>query len=119
LDHFARLHQPIAIDACGSSSAKVTPKLYEDNDLDAIPWRGPLAANTVAGTVGGWAFALSVNARLTSRPLPVEQLFEEARHYADNGAVVSKSQAELTGRNWAMVRFRSSGIAHLRSNMRK
>jgi gamma-glutamyltranspeptidase len=38
-----------AIDACGRSAADAQLPLYAG--LTAIPWRGPLAANTVAGTV--------------------------------------------------------------------
>jgi len=45
-----------AIDACGRAAQAATLDLYAG--LDAIPWRGPLAANTVAGTISGWALAL-------------------------------------------------------------
>ncbi len=45
-----------AIDACGRSAMRAQLPLYAG--LTAIPWRGPLAANTVAGTIPGWAAAL-------------------------------------------------------------
>src|SRR3954466_12929381 len=44
-----------AIDACGRSAVQAQLPLY--SGLTAIPWRGPLAANTVAGTISGWAAA--------------------------------------------------------------
>src|SRR3954469_471658 len=43
------------IDACGRSAARADLKLYAG--LDAIPRRGALAANSVAGAVSGWAAA--------------------------------------------------------------
>src|ERR1700716_568111 len=45
---------PIAIDACGPAARAATIDAYRAKDLAAIPTRGPLAANTVAGTVAGW-----------------------------------------------------------------
>ncbi|MGB9093468.1 MAG: gamma-glutamyltransferase, partial [Gallionella sp.] len=50
--------QPVAIDACGGAAAGLTPSFYTDGGLSSIPVRGPLAANTVAGTVSGWECAL-------------------------------------------------------------
>ncbi len=42
---------PVAIDACGAAAQGATRDLYAGRD--AIPWRGPHAANTVAGTLSG------------------------------------------------------------------
>src|SRR5690349_3070237 len=42
--------EPVSILACGQAGAKVDPDLYRRKNLTAIPSRGPLAANTVAGT---------------------------------------------------------------------
>jgi len=42
---------PVAIDACGAAARGATRELYAGRD--AIPWRGPLAAITVAGTLSG------------------------------------------------------------------
>ena len=55
--------KPSAIDACGGAAARATPKWYRSRGLDAIPARGPLAANTVAGTVSGWEAALAIGKR--------------------------------------------------------
>ena len=85
----------IAIDACGAAAATATPELYANAGHAFIPWRGPLAANTVAGTVSGWGEALRLNATLGGE-LPLSRLLEDAAWHASNGFVVTKSQAELT-----------------------
>ena len=51
---------PVGIDACGAAGSGVDDALYRG--MDAIPARGPLAANTVAGTVSGWQAALEISA---------------------------------------------------------
>src|ERR1700712_5230077 len=45
--------EPVGIDACGRAGAGVDLDLYARSGLKAVPTRGPLAANTVAGTIGG------------------------------------------------------------------
>src|SRR6187401_3010052 len=61
-DAFWLLHvpgrEPLAIDACGAAARAATVASYREQGLQAIPFRGGLAANTVAGTVSGWALAL-------------------------------------------------------------
>ena len=55
-------HAPGAIDACGAAAAQASIDWYRERGVEAaIPFRGGLAANTVAGTVAGWgaAYALS------------------------------------------------------------
>ncbi len=84
---------PVAIDASGAAGRHVTPALY--GDRKTVPWRGPLAANTVAGTVSGWKKALGLAAPW-GRPLPLSRLFEDAIYYAEHGFAVSASQADLT-----------------------
>src|SRR3954468_5784324 len=54
---------PLAIDAAGRAGAAATPALYRERGLTAVPWRGPLAANTVAGTISGWEAALEIGCR--------------------------------------------------------
>jgi len=46
--------ETLAIDACGAAAAAVNVDTYRGRGLSAIPFRGPLAANTVAGTISGW-----------------------------------------------------------------
>ncbi|CCD03087.1 protein of unknown function (plasmid) [Azospirillum baldaniorum] len=40
---------PVAIDACGGAGKAVSLDLYRRHGHATVPWRGPLAANTVAG----------------------------------------------------------------------
>ncbi|MGQ0663524.1 MAG: gamma-glutamyltransferase family protein [Pseudomonadota bacterium] len=87
---------PLAIDACGAAGAAVGAELYRRHGLAEIPARGPLAANTVAGTVAGWGVALEV-ARAWGGMLPLARLLEDAIHYARDGVPVTASQASFTG----------------------
>ncbi len=75
---------PVAISACGRAGAAATTALYRGHGLDAIPARGPLAANAVAGTVSGWAAAREIDARAGRATLSLARLFRDAiRHAAD------------------------------------
>jgi oxamate amidohydrolase len=89
--------EPVAIDACGRAAALATPAFYTDRGLAAIPGRGPLAANTVAGAISGWQEALVHSARLGGR-VPVARLLDDAIHYARSGAPVTQSQVNFTQR---------------------
>ena len=86
---------PVAIDACGAAAGNASIELYKSMGLAAIPWRGPLAANTVAGAVSGWgeAFALS---REYGGKLPLSRILEDAVWSGENGFHVTQSQHELT-----------------------
>ena len=82
-DGFWLIHEPgqvpVAIDACGPAAALATPTFYAGQQ--AIPSRGPQAALTVAGTVGGWQKALEVSARW-SGSLPLPRLLQSAIGHA-------------------------------------
>ena len=80
--------EPVAIDACGAAARAATPGFYRERGLERIPARGPLAANTVAGTVAGWQLALS----LFPGKMPLARLLEDAVHYAAAGVPVTSSQ---------------------------
>jgi gamma-glutamyltranspeptidase/glutathione hydrolase len=54
-----------------------------------------LAANTVAGTVGGWEVALRLSADVGGR-LPLRRLLEDAIWHAEQGFPVTASQVEAT-----------------------
>lgn len=92
-DGFWLVHEPDgrvwAIDACGGAAQAADLSLYEG--LEAIPWRGPLAANTVAGTVSGWHVAL----KKSGGKLPLGRLLRDAIGYAEEGMVVSRGGAEI------------------------
>lgn len=86
---------PVAIEACGRAAMAATPDLYTSKGLASIPWRGPLAANTVAATVSGWGEALKLSAELGGR-LPLSRLVEDAVWHAEHGFAVTQSQRDLT-----------------------
>jgi gamma-glutamyltranspeptidase/glutathione hydrolase len=87
---------PRAIDACGAAGALATTALYRERGLQAIPFRGGLAANTVAGTLGGWALALEYSKDGLGGRLPLSRLLADAIHYARHGTPVSRSQHATT-----------------------
>ncbi len=83
---------PVGIDAAGQSAALASPSFYKDQGLDQIPSRGPGAALTVAGTIGGWAEALKIG----GGKLPLSRLLEDAIRHANDGVPVTVGQHELT-----------------------
>jgi gamma-glutamyltranspeptidase/glutathione hydrolase len=82
--------EPIGIDACGATGRRVEPELYRGHE--AVPPRGPLAANTVAGTVSGWREALAIGAGWGGT-MPLARLLEDAIHYAEAGCPVTHGLA--------------------------
>lgn len=87
-------HAPIGIEACGAAAMRADIDTYRRLGLSAIPARGPLAANTVAGTVSGWDFAHRFSQDALAGRLPVARLLEDAIHYAKQGIPVTRSQAD-------------------------
>lgn len=85
-DPDGRVH---GIDACGAAAGKADLDLYRG--LREIPWRGPLAANTVAGTISGWRDALSGDAGTLS----LARLLRDAIDLANNGVAVTRGGAEI------------------------
>ena len=61
-----------------------------------IPSRGPLAALTVPGAIGGWMLALEAARAVGGKGLPLDVLLDAAIGQARDGYVVAKSQARLT-----------------------
>ncbi|WP_332747272.1 gamma-glutamyltransferase family protein [Hydrogenophaga sp.] len=96
-DGFWLIHEPgkepVAISACGPAAALADLDFYAGHD--AIPSRGPKAALTVAGTIGGWAKALDV-ATAWGPALPLSRLLADGIRHAHNGIAVTESQAALT-----------------------
>jgi gamma-glutamyltranspeptidase/glutathione hydrolase len=86
---------PITIDACGATGANVDAGLYVDRGLATVPQRGPLAANTVAGTISGWERAIRLSSEWQT-PLPLQRILRDAIEYAVEGFAVTGSQSELT-----------------------
>ena len=86
---------PRQISAIGAAAARADEAFYRDQGLDAVPSRGPLAANTAAGTVAGWRAALAVSADWGGR-LPLARLLEDPIHHARAGFPATRSQCRLT-----------------------
>ncbi len=84
-----------ALMAPGPAGAKATPAFYREHGFEAIPPRGPFAALTVPGAIGGWMLALD-GARAHKGRLPLDVLLSPAMRYAREGYMVTRSQAALT-----------------------
>ena len=87
-----------AIMAAGPAGALAKPELYREHET--IPSRGPLAALTVPGAVGGWMLALEIAKALDGR-MPLDVLLGAAIRQARDGYVVTRSQARLTVEKYA------------------
>jgi gamma-glutamyltranspeptidase/glutathione hydrolase len=88
---------PVTIDGAGRAGAAVDVGFYRDRGLRDIPWRGAMAANTVAGAVSAWAAACEISQQWNGR-LPLTRLFEEAMALAEHGTVVSASHGDTLAR---------------------
>jgi gamma-glutamyltranspeptidase/glutathione hydrolase len=99
-DGFWLIHvpgQPVrAIDACGAAALAASREWYAARGFaKSIPFRGGVAANTVAGTISGWELALALGRELGGT-LPLSRLLADAVDYADRGIAVTASQAANT-----------------------
>jgi gamma-glutamyltranspeptidase/glutathione hydrolase len=99
-DSFWLVHQPgrapRGIDACGAAAQAAAADWYAQRGIrGAIPFRGGVAANTVAGTVSGWGAAMSL-AREAGGRMPLARLLADAIHYARHGCPVTASQHRNT-----------------------
>jgi gamma-glutamyltranspeptidase/glutathione hydrolase len=87
---------PRAIDACGAAAAAASVDFYRERGLASIPFRGGVAANTVAGTLSGWKLAHDLSRESLGGRMPLSRLLADAIHYARDGIVVTRSQTETT-----------------------
>jgi gamma-glutamyltranspeptidase/glutathione hydrolase len=90
-----------AIMAAGPAGLRAAPELYREHET--IPPRGPLAALTVPGAVGGWLLALEA-ARGFGGALPLDVLLGAAIRQAGEGTAVTRSQARLTAEKLAELK---------------
>lgn len=100
-DSFWLLHvpgeAPGAIDACGAAARQASRHWYAERGITkAIPPRGGLAANTVAGTISGWGAAHALSRTALGGRMPLGRLLEDAIAYAREGTPVTTSQSRLT-----------------------
>jgi len=82
-----------AIMAAGPAGRNAQRELYRE--YETIPPRGPLAALTVPGAVGGWILAREA-AEAFGGKLPLDVLLGSAIARARNGYSVTRSQRRLT-----------------------
>ena len=78
-----------SIHGCGGAAERADLALYAG--LEAVPTRGPLAANTVAGTISGWAAALEE----PGCSLSLDRLLRDAIRYAEGGVAVTGGGAGI------------------------
>jgi gamma-glutamyltranspeptidase len=96
-----------AIDACGRAAQAATLDYYAGHA--GIPWRGPGAANTVAGTISGWQRALASGA---SR-LPLARLLEDAIHHARSGVPITAGGAQIAASKGEELRIQPGAYARI------
>lgn len=77
------------IDACGAAAHNVSLETYRKAGLKHIPFRGPLAAISVAGTLSGWQSVLAE----AGSTLPLSCLLAPAINHAEAGVAVTESGA--------------------------
>src|SRR6516165_12813374 len=82
-----------AMMAAGPAAMAAKPELYRD--YETIPTRGPLAALTVPGAVGGWMLAREA-AKAHGGKMPLKDLLSPAIMQARLGYTVTRSQERLT-----------------------
>jgi len=82
-----------AVMAAGPAGRQANPELYRERET--IPTRGPLAALTVPGAIGGWMLALELS-KAAGGKLPLGVLLTPAVAQARDGYATTRSQARLT-----------------------
>src|ERR1700689_1596067 len=90
-----------AIMAPGPAGRNARPELYRD--YETVPTRGPLAALTVPGAIGGWMLALQA-AKANGGKLPLDVLLSNAMGHARGGYQVTRSQRQLTENHLAELK---------------
>lgn len=108
-DGFWVIHEPDGavhgIHGCGSAAQAATLDLYAG--LDAVPFRGPLAANTVAGTISGWQAALE-NA---GGVLSLARLLRDAIGHAEAGVAITAGHAGIAAAKGPELRVQPGAYA--------
>lgn len=87
---------PRGLEACGAAAAAATRESYVERGLEKIPFRGGVAANTVAGTVSGWEAAQTFSREALGGRLPLGRLLADAILYARDGMPATRSQSQCT-----------------------
>ena len=108
-DGFWVIHEPDGavhgIHGCGGAAGAISLEMYAG--LATVPFRGPLAANTVAGTISGWAAALAS----AGGSLPLERLVRDAIALAEAGVAVTAGQAAIAAAKGPELRVQPGAYA--------
>ncbi|MGL4325665.1 MAG: gamma-glutamyltransferase family protein [Beijerinckiaceae bacterium] len=106
-DGFWVIHEPggtmRAIEACGFAAGKATIARYREKGYDAIPPRGPDAALTVPGAIGGWAKAMEL-AKAHGGKIPLDRLLADSIRFARDGYTVSASEGREEAKEIALIK---------------
>lgn len=105
---------PLVIEACGAAGSQVNSKFFAG--LAEIPIRGPKAANTVAGAVGGWQEALDYVSECGYQKISISKLLADAIYYAEHGFPVSTSHETdlkaVKNEGWLSKEFENFFLPH-------
>lgn len=100
-----------SIEACGFAGSKASIPAYRAKGYDAVPVRGPDAALTVPGAIGGWMLALELSKALGGR-LPVKHLLAQAERLAREGVPVSQSEGRYSVKEREAILKAPGFVAH-------
>ncbi|MGI4776552.1 MAG: gamma-glutamyltransferase family protein [Janthinobacterium lividum] len=98
---------PRGLEGCGAAAGAATIDSYRAAGHAHIPFRGGMAACTVAGTVSGWDAALQYSRASFDGRMPLSRLLDDAIVYARDGVPITPSQARCV----AVKRGELEGIA--------
>src|SRR5512139_1537816 len=95
------------IDASGRSALAASRDWYAQRGIrGSIPFRGGIAALTVAGTISGWGAAHQLSTQSLGGRLPLSRLLADAIFLARQGIPVTRSQANTTQAKLAELKDR-------------
>jgi gamma-glutamyltranspeptidase len=98
---------PRGLEGCGAAAATATIDRYREAGHGTIPFRGGMAACTVAGTISGWDAAFNYSRDALGGRLPLTRLLDDAITYARDGVAITDSQARCV----AAKRAELEGVA--------
>ena len=89
------------LDGAGPAGQAYDPGFYAGQGLNAIPARGPHAANTVAGLVSVWGAAHALSRAQWGGRLSWQEVLDPAHDHAERGFACSASQGDFLTQKWA------------------
>jgi gamma-glutamyltranspeptidase len=96
---------PGGIDASGAAASMADLDWYAQKGIASqIPFRGGVAALTMAGTVSGWGAAYDLSRKSLGGRLPLSRLLADAIFYAEKGIPVTASQFASTSAKMTELR---------------